>query len=43
MGQMDRSGRSVGNGTMEGGRNSIGNIKERGRVRENIEKEKKKT
>jgi hypothetical protein len=33
MGQMDGSGRSMGNGTTEGERNSIGNIKEWERVR----------
>jgi len=32
----------MGNGTMEGKRNSIGNIKEGERAREKTEKEKKK-
>lgn len=32
----------VGNGTLEGKRNSIGNIKEGERAREKTEKEKKK-
>jgi hypothetical protein len=34
--------KGVGNGTMEGKRNSIGNIKEGERQREKTEKQKKK-